>query len=77
MNLHFIVWEGEDGMLVAECPALPGCMTQAQDETELLHNMKEAVVAWMLAEDAKALERAEHERSEELKGAKRMAVALA
>jgi predicted RNase H-like HicB family nuclease len=47
--------EAEDGWIVAECPALPGCVSQGRDEKEALENIKEAITAWMWAEDQKAV----------------------
>ena len=44
----------EDGWIVAECPALPGCVSQGKDEKEALENIKEAITAWLWAEDQKA-----------------------
>ncbi len=41
--------------MVAECPALPGCVSQGRDEKEALENIKEAITAWMWAEDQKAV----------------------
>jgi predicted RNase H-like HicB family nuclease len=40
----------EDGWIVTECPALPGCVSQGKDEKEALDNIKEAIVAWLWAE---------------------------
>jgi predicted RNase H-like HicB family nuclease len=37
-------------LVVAECPALPGYVSQGQDEKEALGNIKEAIVAWLWAE---------------------------
>jgi predicted RNase H-like HicB family nuclease len=45
----------EDGCVVAECPALPGCATQGKDDQEALANIREAIVAWLWAEDQKAV----------------------
>jgi predicted RNase H-like HicB family nuclease len=45
----------EDGWIVAECPALPGCVTQGRDEGESITNIREAITAWMWAEDQKAM----------------------
>ena len=55
MIFHVILEEAEDGWIVAECPALPGCVSQGQDEKEAVSNIKEAIVAWLWAEDQKAL----------------------
>jgi predicted RNase H-like HicB family nuclease len=35
--------KGEDGWIVAECPALPGCVSQGHTEAEALKNIKEAI----------------------------------
>lgn len=55
MLFHVTLDEDEDGWLVAECPALPGCVTQGKSEQEALQNIKEAIQAWLWAEDQKAL----------------------
>ncbi len=34
---------GEDGWIVADCPALPGCVSQGKSETEALKNIREAI----------------------------------
>ena len=34
---------GEDGFIIAECPALPGCITQGATKEEALANIREAV----------------------------------
>jgi predicted RNase H-like HicB family nuclease len=44
----------ESDWIVAECPALPGCVSQGKDEKEALENIKEAITAWLWAEDQKA-----------------------
>jgi predicted RNase H-like HicB family nuclease len=55
MILHVTLEEAEDGWIVAECPALPGCVSQGKDEQEALTNIKEAITAWLWAEDQKAI----------------------
>ncbi|MBI2919263.1 MAG: type II toxin-antitoxin system HicB family antitoxin [Chloroflexi bacterium] len=35
---------GEDGYVVVECPALPGCVSQGKTEEEALANIKDAIV---------------------------------
>ena len=54
MIFHLKLEEAEDGWIVAECPALPGCVSQGKDEEEALENIKEAITAWLGAEDQKA-----------------------
>lgn len=34
---------GEDGYIVAECPALPGCVSQGKTREEALRNIQEAI----------------------------------
>lgn len=55
MVFHVTLTEAEDGWMVAECPALPGCVSQGKSEKEALDNIKEAIVAWLWAEDQKAM----------------------
>ncbi len=54
MMFHVTLAEAEDGWIVAECPALPGCVSQGKNEQEALENVKEAITAWLWAEDKKA-----------------------
>jgi len=55
MIFHVTLEHAEDGWIVAECPALPGCVSQGKDEEEALENIKEAITAWLWAEDQKAV----------------------
>jgi predicted RNase H-like HicB family nuclease len=55
MIFHVALEEAEDGWIVVECPALPGCVSQGRDQKEALENIKEAITAWMWAEDQKAV----------------------
>lgn len=34
----------EDGMLVAECPSIPGCISEGKTEEEALENIREAII---------------------------------
>jgi predicted RNase H-like HicB family nuclease len=34
---------GEDGYFVAECPAIPGCISQGRTRDEALRNIREAI----------------------------------
>jgi predicted RNase H-like HicB family nuclease len=56
MLVHVTLEPAEDGWIVAECPALPGCISQGRDEEEAMANIKEAIAAWMLTEDQQAIE---------------------
>ena len=55
MLFHVSLEVAEDGWVVAECPALPGCVSQGRDEEEALENIKETITAWLWAEDQKAV----------------------
>ena len=51
MIFHVVLEKDEDGWIVAECPSLPGCVSQGKTEQEALENVKEAITAWSWAED--------------------------
>ena len=55
MIFHVSLERSDDGWVVAQCPALPGCVSQGRDEKEALENIKEAITAWLWAEDQKAV----------------------
>lgn len=57
MLFHVVLETAEDGWVVAEVPALAGCVSQGRDEQEALQNVREAITAWLWAEDAKAVSR--------------------
>ncbi len=54
MMFHVTIAQAEDGWVVVECPALPGCVSQGRDEKEALENIREAIKGWLWAEDQKA-----------------------
>ena len=45
MKLTVTLEPGEDGYVVAECPAIPGCVSQGKTREEALSNIREAIVA--------------------------------
>jgi len=45
MTLKVILEEGVDGYIIAECPQIPGCMSQGRTKEEALANIKDAVQA--------------------------------
>jgi predicted RNase H-like HicB family nuclease len=55
MIFHVTLETAEDGWIVAECPALPGCISQGRDEKEALENIREAITGWLWVEDQKAV----------------------
>ena len=38
-----LIYPGEDGYWVAECPSLPGCISQGKTREEAVENIKEAI----------------------------------
>lgn len=54
MDFEVTLDPAEDGWIVAECRVLPGRVSQGRDEKEALENIREAIVAWLWAEDQKA-----------------------
>lgn len=43
-----IVFPGEDGYWVAECPSLPGCVSQGTTREDAIKNIKEAIEGYIL-----------------------------
>ena len=45
MNQHrqVLLYPGEDGFWVVECPSLPGCLSQGATKAEALENIGEAI----------------------------------
>jgi len=37
------IFQDEDGMFIAECPSIPGCVSQGQTEQEAEKNIQEAI----------------------------------
>jgi len=44
MKLPVTLERDESGMIIAECPAIPGCVSQGRTEEEALENVKEAII---------------------------------
>ena len=47
MRYTVILEKGEDGYIVANVPALPGCITQGKTREEALKNAKEAIESYI------------------------------
>ena len=43
MKFLITIFQDEDGMYIAECPAIPGCVSQGQTEAEAERNINEAI----------------------------------
>ena len=44
MKLPVTLERDENGMIVVECPAIPGCVSQGKTEAEALANIREAAI---------------------------------
>ena len=44
-----MIYPGEDGYWVAECPSLAGCISQGKTRQEALTNIKEAIQGYIAA----------------------------
>jgi len=43
MKFVITLFQDEDGVWVAECPSIPGCVSQGATKDEALQNIKEAI----------------------------------
>jgi len=44
-----IIYPGEDQYFVAECPSLPGCVSQGKTREEAISNIREAIEGYIAA----------------------------
>ena len=44
-----VIYPGEDGYWVAECPSLPGCISQGATKQEAIAYIKEAIEGYISA----------------------------
>jgi predicted RNase H-like HicB family nuclease len=47
-----LIYRGEDGLWVAECPSLSGCVSQGETQESALANIKGAIEAYVEALEA-------------------------
>jgi len=47
MKYRIIIEEDEDGAFVAECPCLPGCISQGKTRKEAVHNIRDAIRGYL------------------------------
>ena len=43
MKVGVTIYQGEDGMYIADCPSIPGCVSQRKTEAEAKSNIAEAI----------------------------------
>ncbi len=47
MKFRVIITQDEDGVFVAECPTLPGCVSQGKTREEVRRNIAEAIELYL------------------------------
>lgn len=47
MRYRVIIEQDEDGIYVAEAPALPGCISQGRTHAEAIASIKEAIAVYL------------------------------
>ena len=47
MKYRVLIQQDEDGIFVAKCPSLPGCISQGKTREESLTNIKDAVNGYL------------------------------
>jgi len=47
MRYRIVLEQDEDGIYIAECPTLPGCISQGKTRTEALVNVKDAIKGYI------------------------------
>ena len=43
MLFYVALWRDEDGQVIAECPEIPGCVSQGADEDQAMNNIRAAI----------------------------------
>jgi len=43
MKFLITIYQDEDGMFIAECPSIPGCISQGKSEQEAEANIQDAI----------------------------------
>lgn len=49
MKYRIILETDEDGMFIAECPNLPGCVSQGRTRKEALKNIRDAIRGYLIS----------------------------
>lgn len=47
MKFRVLIQPDEDGVFVAECPVLPGCISQGKTRAEAISNIQEAIQGYL------------------------------
>jgi len=54
MTVHVLLETDEAGFVVAEVPAMPGCLSQGRTRAEAIENIKDAIGGWLEVMESKA-----------------------
>jgi predicted RNase H-like HicB family nuclease len=55
MKFPISIYQDEDGMLIAECPSIPGCVSQGRTEVEAQANIADAIKECLAVRSEKGL----------------------
>ena len=47
MKFRIIIEQDKDKMFIAECPSLPGCISQGKTRKEAVENIKDAIQGYL------------------------------
>ena len=47
MKVRILIEQDEDGIFVAECPSLPGCVSQGKTRSEAVENIQDAIRGYL------------------------------
>jgi len=47
MKFRVLIEQDEDGVFVAECPTLPGCISQGKTREEAMANIRDAIQGYL------------------------------
>ncbi|MCD6594730.1 type II toxin-antitoxin system HicB family antitoxin [bacterium] len=47
MHYRILIEQDEDGVFIAECPTLPGCISQGKTRGEAIENISDAIKGYL------------------------------
>jgi predicted RNase H-like HicB family nuclease len=47
MKYRILIEQDEDGVFIAECPSLPGCISQGKTRQEAVENIQDAIRGYL------------------------------
>lgn len=47
MRYRIVLEQDEDGIFIAECPSLPGCVSQGKTRKEALENIQDSIAGYI------------------------------